>query len=201
MSVKSNVVAIIPARAGSKRLPDKNKRLFCDEPLFVWSIDQALQCVFIDIVLLSTNDREIIQYCNDFYKEIDVNERPEHLATDEAKSEDVIIYELRNYPNDTIVILLQPTSPLRTRKDITVCYNRFMKNKHKQCIISLFQEDDLHYKKNGAVYIDYLGNIRKNKSFIPKQFYIMPKERSIDIDTYSDFYLAQKYMEKRLKNE
>ena len=115
------LLAIIPARAGSKRLPGKNIIDFAGKPMISWSIEAALASKYIDNVIVSTEDNNIAKISKRFGAEVPFL-RPKELATDEANSVDVIIsvldnLQLRNIFYDYI-ILLQPTSPLRGVRDI-----------------------------------------------------------------------------------
>jgi CMP-N,N'-diacetyllegionaminic acid synthase len=115
------ILALIPARSGSKRVPKKNMRMFGGKPLIAWSIETALSTPGICDVLVSTDSDEI--------REISINAgakvpwlRPSQLATDEASSVDVAIHALDRYENENGevggLLLLQPTSPFRTTEFI-----------------------------------------------------------------------------------
>ena len=115
------LLAIIPARAGSKRLPGKNIIDFAGKPMISWSIEAALASKYIDNVIVSTEDNNIAKISKRFGAEVPFL-RPKELATDEANSVDVIISVLDNLKLRNIfydyIILLQPTSPLRGVRDI-----------------------------------------------------------------------------------
>jgi len=197
----SKIVAIIPARSGSKRLEGKNKKLLLGKPLIDYTIEEALKCDFIDEIIVSTNDKDIINICvpyiERYYDRFKIIERPEELCQDDTPMWKVIAQVCAgNYPDDTTIILLQPTSPLRVAENIEVIWIMFL-NYHS-CIVSMVKIDDKIYKLNGAIYIDYLSQILKNKGFEMEIPYIMHKERSIDIDTLYDFELVEKLMKERL---
>ena len=202
--MSSKVVAIIPARTGSKRLPGKNKKLFYGKPLIAWTIEQAIDCKFIDEIVITSNDNDILRFGYGTYidKRCKVKRRPEFLCEDDSSINDTILYELREYSDYTTVILLQPTSPLRKVYDIQLCYELYKDSKIKMTIVPVFKEDEYHYKLNGSVFVFNLGLLRIRKTFLHDQFltmYIMPKIRSIDIDTLEDFEEAEKLMRLRLK--
>lgn len=97
---------LIPARAGSKRLPGKNKRLFCGLPLFLWSVAQARRVMSeVDQWAVSTDDQDIAGVMG-------FSLRPAHLATDDSPTLDLVNWAFDHFSHDSIV-LLQPTSPTR----------------------------------------------------------------------------------------
>jgi CMP-N-acetylneuraminic acid synthetase len=117
-----SVIAIIPARAGSKGLPGKNIKLLCGKPLIAWSIEAGLGSNYIDEIAVSTDSNEIATIARDFGASIPFI-RPTHLATDSATSFDVAkhtieFYEYELNKNYYYTILLEPTSPLREKTDI-----------------------------------------------------------------------------------
>ncbi len=120
------VIAIIPARGGSKRLPRKNVLSLAGKPLIGWSIEAAQQSKYVDEIFVSTDDQEIADVASEFG--INVPElRPIELATDTASSTDVLIYTLKKFGSQSnIIISLQPTSPLRTAKHIDEALELFI---------------------------------------------------------------------------
>lgn len=118
--LKSNrVVALIPARAGSKRLANKNLLPLAGKPLIAWTIEDALNCPWIDNVIVSTDSMDIKQAAIELGATVPFL-RPSSLANDNASTDDVLMHtidELELLPSD-ILVLLQPTSPLRDSKDI-----------------------------------------------------------------------------------
>jgi len=117
------VVAVIPARGGSKSIPGKNIKPLCGKPLLAWSIDVARQVSEIDRIIVSTDDQEIAAVGRRY--DAEVFDRPAHLATDEALVIDALkdlLYRLGS-EGDTPewVILLEPTCPLRSVDDVQKC--------------------------------------------------------------------------------
>ena len=123
MHQKNSILAVIPARAGSKGLPNKNLALCAGRPLVEWTINAALGAECIDKVLVSTDSKLIADVaksagaCVPFL-------RPKELATDDAGIVDVLIHAWNNCLDDCgahfdYVVLLQPTSPLRTKLHLT----------------------------------------------------------------------------------
>jgi CMP-N-acetylneuraminic acid synthetase len=184
-------LAIIPARAGSKRLPNKNMMNLCGHPLIHYSIVHAKYSGMVDLVVVSTDSKDIKAYCRKHL--VECIDRPNELATDEAKSEDVVRHAIEQC-NKSVkqVVLLQPTSPLRTIDDINRCVGM-------SCfggVVSVNQFCDFGYKKNGAVYVWEVCRIMEG-DFDFNVTYIMPPERSVDIDTIEDFEKAERIMREK----
>lgn len=115
-----HVTALIPARGGSKRLPRKNVKLLCGKPLIAWSIEAAKSSKYIDSVVVSTDDVEIKNIAEQFGASVPFL-RPDSLSNDTASSFDVIqhaIHFLKVDSENHLIVLLQPTSPLRTVEEI-----------------------------------------------------------------------------------
>jgi CMP-N,N'-diacetyllegionaminic acid synthase len=117
-----SVIAIIPARSGSKGLPGKNTKLLCGKPLVAWSIEAGLESQYIDVVVVSTDSQEIANIARDFGASIPFI-RPSDLATDTATSFNVVKHALEFYKSEIsrsfyYTVLLEPTSPLREKTDI-----------------------------------------------------------------------------------
>jgi len=120
MNSKLNIIAIIPARGGSKGIPRKNIRLLRGKPLISYTIESALNSKLVDKVVVSTEDTEIAEISERCGAE--VIKRPEELARDDSPTIDAILhvinwFEERNEHFD-VVVLLEPTSPLRKENDI-----------------------------------------------------------------------------------
>ncbi len=113
------ILAIILARGGSKRLPNKNILPLGGKPLIVWSIDEAKKSKYIDTVMVTTDSQEIYDVAQRHGAELPFL-RPAELAQDETKSIDVILHALDFYKDKKFddVIIFQPTSPLRDVDDI-----------------------------------------------------------------------------------
>lgn len=141
------VIAIIPARGGSKGLPRKNVRLLAGKPLIAYSILAARECSWINRCIVSTEDPEIKRVSLEYGAE--VIDRPTELATDLALSADVVRHVLETlsgtgHPPEYFV-LLQPTSPLRTGHHIQQCLQAFLVSS-AACIISVTETEHHPYK-------------------------------------------------------
>ncbi len=126
-----SVLAIIPARGGSKRIPNKNIRAFCGKPLIAYAIEQAKQCSRVDRVIVDTDDKKIAEVAKKHGAEVPFL-RPAHLATDTAQVVDSILYLLAQMKTEeayepTHVLILQTTSPLREMRDIDACFDMMRK--------------------------------------------------------------------------
>jgi CMP-N,N'-diacetyllegionaminic acid synthase len=116
-----SVLAIIPARGGSKGLPGKNILPLAGKPLIIWSLEAARNSKFIDRCIVSTDDDKIVEIVKEFGGEIPFN-RPAHLATDESTTFDVLEHGIQFFKSQSVefdyLVLLEPTSPLRDSNDI-----------------------------------------------------------------------------------
>ena len=135
---KSNTLAIVPARGGSKRFKKKNLYPILGKPMIQYSLD--LLNILEDEVtpFISTDDKEILQYCTNKGFQMDYI-RPSNLAEDDTSIIDVILdavewYESKNKISLKCVILLQPTSPDRSLNDISRGLSMFKKNLNKSVI-------------------------------------------------------------------
>lgn len=137
------ILAIIPARGGSKRLPGKNIKELAGKPLIAWTIEAALQSEIFDTIMVSTDDSEIARLSKLYGADVPFI-RDSELSTDTSSSIDVVLDTLRFYENKNenfnIVILLQPTSPLRESNDIIGALQLFEDNK-AESVISVCEVD------------------------------------------------------------
>lgn len=123
---KPKILAIIPARAGSKRIPNKNIKNFLGKPLIARTIEQALACPFIDRVLVDTDSSKIAAIAKISGAEVPWL-RPARLAGDRARVIDSVFYDLARLKKEEAyqpdyVLILQTTSPLRELRDIKDCW-------------------------------------------------------------------------------
>ena len=123
------VIGIIPARSGSKGLLRKNLKNLCGKPLIAWSIIEAEKSKYIDRYIISTDDVEIARVAKKYGCDVPFL-RPVELATDDANINDVILHALDILQERyEIVIVLQPTSPLRTAQDIDEAIRLYLSKK------------------------------------------------------------------------
>ena len=154
------IVAIIPARGGSKAIPKKNIMDFCGKPLIAWSIEQALGCSLIDGVYVSTDDAEIARTSEEYGADIII--RPAEFATDTSSSEDAILDAIDQIEKESgreidIVVFLQATSPLRECSDIYDALRKFIDEKADSLFSAAVLDDFLIWgnKDGKLVSINY----------------------------------------------
>lgn len=143
MCKNHNILAIIPARGGSKRLPGKNMLPLAGKPLIAWTIEAAKKSKYIKTVCVSTDCEELKEIALKWGAEVPFI-RPTELATDTANSVDVALHALEWYEKKKVsydtVILLQPTSPLRDFGDINKAIEMFIR-KNANSVTSVCETD------------------------------------------------------------
>lgn len=124
------ILALIPARKNSKGVPGKNKYICAGKPLVEWTILAAKKCPLLDAIYCSTDDLDIAEIAKK--NKISVIKRPAYLAQDSSKTLGVILHALKQLEKESqffdYLVLLQPTSPLRTAADITTAIKTLIKN-------------------------------------------------------------------------
>jgi len=146
-------LAVIPARAGSQQVKNKNIKNFCGYPLFIWSIAAALQSKFIDTIAVSSNYNNLedmyLKYCNS-NKKIRWIKRPEYLCGPESTTESCLIHTIGSLQdqNFDFVITLQPTSPLRLKHMIDQSISDVI-NKNKKSLFSVQSHTPFFVQKIG----------------------------------------------------
>jgi CMP-N-acetylneuraminic acid synthetase len=173
MISSKSILAIIPARLGSKRLKYKNIKLFKGRPLFVWSYIAAKKSKYIDKIFISTESKRILNYAKKYGYRSNLL-RNKKISKDKTSSEEVILDVLRKNKKFDYFILLQPTSPLRTNFDIDRSINLII-SKKKNFLVSINKENK---KYNGAIYINKIDKFLKEKKFSneKKIFFKMSKK-------------------------
>ncbi|KAA8785585.1 CMP-N,N'-diacetyllegionaminic acid synthase [Paenibacillus sp. 4624] len=214
------ILAIIPARGGSKGVLRKNLRSVAGKPLIAWSIEEAKKSKYIDHLILSTEDTEIITTAEEYGCDVPFV-RPIHLAEDDTPGIAPVLHALEHMPAFDYVMLLQPTSPLRSVLDIDLCIERCEENNavssvsvnisgkspfwmytldHNKMkpvinqveISSRRQNLPDVYELNGAIYIAQTEWLIENRTFLHDETlpFVIPKERSYDIDTEEDLLIC-----------
>jgi N-acylneuraminate cytidylyltransferase/CMP-N,N'-diacetyllegionaminic acid synthase len=232
-----NILAIIPARGGSKGIPRKNLYPLAGKPLIAWTIETALKCKLLNRVIVSTEDPEIASISQKYGAEVPFL-RPLELAGDETPGIAPLIHAITwlkdndDYIPD-LVLLLQPTSPLREVQDITKAITIFNYSRGESVVSVTLSQSHPHWMKqitdeghlinfvgdikspsrrqdlspvyslNGAIYLIKHDLLLSSHSFFTGRTYgyVMPPERSLDIDTEWDMYIADLILKDRVKND
>jgi CMP-N-acetylneuraminic acid synthetase len=214
------VLGVIPARGGSKGIPRKNLVELAGRPLLDWTIDTA-QRSHLDRVIVSTDDDEIAAHAEHCGVEVPFR-RPKEISDDNALTIDVVLHALNALGEEfDAVMVLQPTSPLRTASDIDACL-KMLSESSADSVISVVNVGGHHparmkfiesgflidppfaeeyqprqnlrsvFIRNGAIYLTRVSVLR-SRSFEGKNClaYEMPSERSVNIDTFTDLKIAE----------
>lgn len=178
MTRKNKVLALIPARSGSKGLKNKNILKLKDIPLIVWTIKSALKSKKIDKIIVDSDSKKILNIS----KKFNVNNfiyRPKKLALDKTPISDVIINALLEYKEEyDNFLLLQPTSPFRSSNHIDKFTNYFIKSKSKflVSISSNNKPKDWYFnilKKNNKIKLNIKNNkLSSNRQSFQDTYYI-----------------------------
>lgn len=220
------ILGIIPARAGSKRIPNKNLRILGDKPLIEWTVAEALDSRGLTDVIVSTDSEQIAELA----LALNVGSpliRPAELASDSASILDVVLHALAFYQGYDYIMVLQPTSPLRRVEHIDaaidLCVNNGLKSlisvtesrKPSNFFVKTRSGGDLGLAKikdkqgdrfrteliNGALYLASVDYILERKQLYGPGSYVyrMPEENSVDIDDEFDWQLAEFFISGREK--
>lgn len=209
---KKSFLSIIPARGGSKRLPRKNILKILDKPLIAYSIEAGLNSKYIDKLIVSSDDDEILSISKDYGAEI--IKRPANLAEDTTTTFDTLKHVVENISEEyEHIVLLQATSPLRKSSHIDEAI-KLLEEKKADAIISvcemehsplwsntlpsdnnmkLFLKDEIknkrsqdlekYYRLNGAIYICRTDKFLENKGFfLEENIYAYIMDRKDSID-------------------
>jgi len=229
------ILAVIPARGGSKGVPRKNIRTLGDKPLIAWAIDVALAVKpLLHRVIVSTDDQEIAGAAQAYGAEVPFM-RPADLAADRSPMIPVLKHaiqfvEEQDQTRLDWVLLLQPTAPFRLAEDLK---NVIELAAQGGCdsVISVVQVFSTHpilmkkiednrllpfcieekegtrrqdyqpaaYMRNGAIYLTRRDNVMEKSSIWGGHIrpYVMPEERSVNVDSEMDFMLAEFMVQKR----
>lgn len=226
MYKNSRILAIIPARGGSKGIPHKNIIKLAGRPLISYTIEAGVNSRYVDYVMVSTDDTDIANVSQEFGAKVPFM-RPAKLATDVAKTVDVVIHVVNEMAKMgekfDVIVLLQPTGPLRTARDIDEAIEKYVQC-GEQSLLSVCEVEDhpilirsivgdtlkpllnvsstcrrqdmpKYYKVNGCIYINNISELNKNTSFNDNKIpFVMERSHSIDIDELSDLVLAEYWL-------
>ena len=209
------ILAVVPARGGSKGLPGKNIRELAGKPLIAWSIEAGRQSRYVDTLFVSTACPDIARVARQWGGDVPFM-RPAELATDEAKGIDAILHAVRWHRENgqvfDLVLVLQPTSPLRTAEDIDHAVEFFFA-KNAGAVVSVCPTDHhpwwsntlpsdgsmkdflrpelqninrqslpTFYRLNGAIYLAQIDFLEKTRSFVADGAFGCPMVSEKSID-------------------
>jgi CMP-N-acetylneuraminic acid synthetase len=217
------ILAIIPARAGSKRLPGKNTRLLNGKPLVLYPIEAALQSQRITRIVVSSDSEYILQLSAKYSGVVPIR-RPDELAGDYSPAIDYVQHTLHTLDEKfDLLVILQPSSPLTLPSDIDGTIDLLihhpkvdsavsvmkidhathplkLKVMHNQLLLPYLEEEKNRmaahelpevYVRNCAVYVSRIAIVTQGKIIGDQCLgYLMPRERSVDINDFFDFALA-----------
>lgn len=221
------VLALIPARGGSKGIKGKNIIDLMGKPLISYSIIAGLESKYIDRVVVSTDSENIAKVAREYGADVPFM-RPDYLASDTAKSIDAVIHAINWLKNNSeeydILVLLQPTQPLREAIDIDNALECFIKN-GKESLVSVKkvaehpvlmrtigaegklekllhinstirrQDMEDYYVVDGSIYINLVSELNTDTSLNDNVVpYIMDSNKSVDIDEMMDLIIAEGMM-------
>ena len=166
------ILAVIPARSGSKGLKDKNIKELNGKPLMAYTIEAARQSGIMDCIHVSTDSEQYAQIAREYGADVPFLRQPEY-ATDKAATWDVVKYVLGEYEarggKFDYVMLLQPTTPLRTAEDITCAYH-LLQEKHANAVVSVCEVD------HSPLWTDTIPADGNMKGFVKKEYRELPRQ-------------------------
>ena len=220
------ILALIPARGNSKRIKNKNLRIVNGKPLIFWTIDSARKSKYITNVTVTSDSRKILNVSKKYSANTVL--RPKSMSGDIVHA-DMALKHAYNYINEKFdyIIMLQPTSPLRTSKHIDEAIKKIHQNK-KDSLLSVFKDsfflwvkklnnyeplnynlkkrprtqDTNFYIENGSIFITKPKILLQNNNRLGGKIdiYLMEKQDSLDIDTLDDLKKANLLMTKNKAN-
>lgn len=216
------ILALIPARGGSKGIKNKNIINLCGKPLISYSIESCKKCDYIDRIVVSTDSDAIAEVALRYGADVPFK-RPNNLAADTSKTIDAVLHAIDFFNSQgeryDVLLLIQPTQPLRTSGDITSALEKYFRdevdlvsvcevednpvlirtiedNKLKKMLsvnsTCRRQDFPVYYKVNGCIYINSIDNLSVETSFNDNPgYFIMERSHSIDIDEPMDLLVAE----------
>jgi len=221
---KPKVLAIIPARGGSKGLPRKNIRNLCGKPLIAYSIKVALQSELVNRVIVSTEDEEIAEISKHFGAEIPFL-RPKEMARDHSSVGDGIGFTVTKLSaggySPNVLVTLYPTHPFRTPGLIDFLVDKTLSGYKTVQTVKMIThtEQSIFSKNNGESIVPLLKSNSPNRTAVKRVYFreyglfqgtnfgasgkhfihiIKDQVSLIDIDSLCDFYLAEEVIKRGL---
>ena len=218
--MKKECIVIIPARGGSKGIIKKNIKNFLGKPLFQHSIDYANESNLVTDIIITTDDIQIKKLCRD--QKVTIISRPQKISGDTATTESAIEHVImsENIKNDSIIVLLQPTSPIRPKNSLDKILKYFFEKKLDSlltlspihpltwkvnnkpiCMYDYlnrprrqdFKKKDLIYDENGSVYVFKVKTFNKYSNRLGGKIghYFFEEQYGKQIDTHLDFKILE----------
>lgn len=206
------ILGVIPARGGSKGIPRKNTQPVCGQPLITWTIEAAKQSTLLERCIVSTEDLEIARIAALYG--LEVLDRPPHLAAD-ATPTIAVLQHILTVINADVIVILQPTSPIRSPGLIDRCIRQFRDAKADSLatgFICKYQEYALSktmrrqdragfFYDDGNVYVLRAEMVRSGEQFGKNIERVnLDREQNIEVDDWFDLWLADKVLERRAGN-
>lgn len=232
MLKNKRILGLVVGRGGSKGIPRKNIRPLCGKPLIAYAVIPGKESKYVDRLIVSSDDAEIIEVAKSYGAEAPFV-RPPELASDTAKALPVIQHAIKFCEEQEgkkydFVVYLEPTGPLRLVSDIDGAIEKAV-DTGADSVVGLMELEDANpvrvkkivndkiepfcipepeglrrqdqekaYLRNGSVYVFRRDNIMENNSLwggVSRPF-VMPRERSVNIDEESDFLVAEYFLKK-----
>lgn len=213
MIKSQKILGVILARKGSQRIINKNLQKIKNKNLIEIAADNAIKSKIFNLIVIYSDIKKKKAIPNKkLIKNIVFLKREKKFSNSTISSEDTLLSMfdkfkyLKRYEN---LMLLQPTSPLRTKIHIRKAYNIYKKNnlktlvsvikvKNKHSSKNFFQRNNTTFKTNGAIYITNVNFFLKTKYLFNKTTYLMQmtKKSSVDIDSKNDLKIAKLYLQK-----
>ena len=224
MKIKK-IVALVPMRHHSQRVPEKNFRLLAGKPIFHYIIETLSACPEIDRIAVNTDSQPIQDNLREHFKEVLVIERPRELCADDVPMNEILLHDVQKIEAD-LYLQTHSTNPLFKSSTISRAINDFVdQSNHFDSLFSvtrwqtrlwdqntqpinhdpdiLLQTQDLPpiYEENSCIYIFNAEMLKQRRNRIGKKplMFEVPIEEALDIDEESDFLIADLLMKNRLK--
>lgn len=225
------ILGLIPARGGSKGIKNKNVVDLCGKPLIAYTIEAARNSSYIDNIVVTTDSENIAEVSKKWGGEVPFL-RPKELAEDTSTTLEAVLHAIKILENNgqqfDVLVLLQPTSPLRTAEDIDNAIRIFFE-KDRQSVVGVSEVADhpilvrtigkkgklekllslnstcrrqdmpKYYRVNGSLYVNNIANLNLDTSFNDNEIpYVMDKDHSADIDEIQDLYMVEYYLKNKI---
>jgi CMP-N,N'-diacetyllegionaminic acid synthase len=227
MQRKKEIIGIIPARGGSKGIPQKNIKLMNGKPLIAYTIESALESGVLDRLIVSTDSQEIAKISSR-YNKVEVKIRPAEISTDDATTESALIHvceELSISDNIEVmsVLTLEPTSPFRTKETIQKCV-KLLSDPNVDSVVGVTevtsvlgrivgsefkhifpnqprrrQDREGLYQESSTIYGTLYDVLKRKKSVLGDKVFplVISSEEAVDINEPIDFKIAEFLMKCR----